>query len=81
MNALLVNKGYCPFIINFREEIFSEKLVAFYDNNNLDIYNLMLDKQQETLEPYLLDEELEKISNENSKINKKINNKDSNLER
>lgn len=71
MNALLVDKGYCPFIINFREEIFSKKLIEFYDNENFDIYSLMLDEQQNTLKPYLLDEELEKIANENNKNNKK----------
>ena len=62
MNGLLVSKGYCPFVINFKEPKFSEALVKWYDDNDeKTIYNMMAKKQVEILKDYLTDEELEKF--------------------
>lgn len=62
MNGLLVSKGYCPFVINFKEPKFSEALVKWYDDNDeKTIYNMMVKKQVEILKDYLTNEELEKF--------------------
>ena len=62
MNGLLVSKGYCPFVINFKEPKFSEALVKWYDDNDKKtINNMMSKKQVEILKDYLTDEELKKF--------------------
>lgn len=65
MNGLLVQKGYAPFVLNFREAEINKKLIEYYDKNNIrDILKIMLDAQKETMLSYCAKEEIELIEKE-----------------
>lgn len=68
MCGLLMQNGYCPFTINFKDIKFSKPLVEFYDDElkKENIMNLMLDKQSESLRYFLTEKEIKEVRTRNN---------------